>query len=307
MSLRFDLEHRADEELGRLVKERLFRALAELDHLDGPAQRRATAVHNARKRLKECRALLRLVRGQKLCGKSVSHFNRRLRDLGLVLSGQRDSDAMLEVTERMIAEADSDSAQSQSHRAVLQQLQGVLESQRAATLAAAVISSDDGFALRVELLSLADQVSTASERFEYRLFIDSAVRTYAIALRSMQRVREFPSIEHTHEMRKRMKDHWYQVRLLEQLDPNKLTLRKKKLKQLTETLGDYQDMSVLRSWLVGQEKPPLPAPELAQLMSLLGQRSWRLQQHALQQAEPLFKHSADYWSRRWLGRLREVS
>lgn len=312
MSLRFNLHHPADEELSRLLTERLSRALAELDHLDGAVQRRATAVHNARKRLKESRALLRLVRGQRFSGKSAGHFNRRLRDLAMELSGQRDSDAMIEVTERMIDESVADNGDcgaqpDQSALELLERLRDLLERRRAMPAVATDESADARFELRVELLTLIDQLTIAEQRFDYRSLVNAAVRTYDRALESMQQVIRHPSIEHTHEMRKRMKDHWYQVRILEQLDPNKLSPRKTELKLLTETLGDYQDLSVLRSWLVGQKRPSLPAQDLALLMSLIGQRSWRLQQQALQQAKPLFKHPSDYWSRRWQARLKEVS
>jgi CHAD domain-containing protein len=54
-----------------------------------------------------------------------------------------------------------------------------------------------------------------------------------------------PTDGNLHEWRKRVKDHWYHVRLLRNLWPKVMDAYKRELKVLSEALGDDHDLAVL--------------------------------------------------------------
>lgn len=308
MALKFNFNRPAGKELRRLLVERLQLAAAEFDGETGSAQRRAQAVHKARKRLKESRALLRLVKGGRLSGRPVSEHNLKMRDLARLLSGQRDADAMVEVTDRMVAEVSRHCAergdQHQQFKPLLTRLRRILVNHRSQQTRGAGVNREQLDRIRTELIVLKEELASGSEKQRYQDLIAAAISGYRKAQTTIEQVHRQPSIDHTHEMRKRVKDHWYQVRLFQPLSPKEMRQRRIDLEVLTEVLGDYQDLCVLRTWLVSGESSVLPAAELAQLLSFIGRRSWRLQQQALAKAEPLFSQKPTYWLLKWQEGLR---
>jgi CHAD domain-containing protein len=71
-------------------------------------------------------------------------------------------------------------------------------------------------------------------------------KTYRQSRKAMDRARKHPRSENFHEWRKRAKDHWYHVRLFENLWPQEIQDYEKKLKELEEYLGEDHNLVVLQ-------------------------------------------------------------
>src|SRR5689334_2251019 len=82
----------------RVAGEQLGGAAGGLEDPDDPVE----AVHDARKRLKKTRALLRLARPA-MRADAFRAYNRELRDQGRALSGARDADVMVETVDLLAA------------------------------------------------------------------------------------------------------------------------------------------------------------------------------------------------------------
>jgi hypothetical protein len=61
-----------------------------------------------------------------------------------------------------------------------------------------------------------------------------------------------PTDAHFHEWRKRVKDHWYHVRLLRNLWPRVLDAYRREVKALSEALGDDHDLALLGPVVLGE-------------------------------------------------------
>src|SRR5436190_833309 len=94
----YAIEH--DETTGaaiaRIVREQIARAREQLTDRKAPVEKR---VHDARKRFKEIRAVLRLAREP--FGAQFDVENAWYRDAGHTLAGARDADAVLEALEKL--------------------------------------------------------------------------------------------------------------------------------------------------------------------------------------------------------------
>jgi CHAD domain-containing protein len=235
VSYRIAAEERVWVAVRRIAREEIESARAELD---GVTLDRTEGVHEARKHLKKTRALLRFVWPD--LGESACVENTVLRDLGRTLSDLREADALREV----LAEVGALSADSvrlveaglARHRA------GVLESSEALKRRTASVATElAGFLDRIESWPCR-QEEFAAVRFGLK-------RGYRRARRGMTVARRKPTSERLHEWRKRVKLHWYHVRLLAVCGPRDLETRESALHHLSELLGDDHDLALLRQTL----------------------------------------------------------
>ena len=81
---------------------------------------------------------------------------------------------------------------------------------------------------------------------------DGLRSTYASGRDALADLSASPDIEELHELRKRVKDHWYQVRLLREVWPPVLTAWADEAHALAMQLGDDHDLSVLGAALSGE-------------------------------------------------------
>src|SRR5262249_41582496 len=70
--------------------------------------------------------------------------------------------------------------------------------------------------------------------------------TYRAGRKALARARKDPGAQTYHELRKRVKDHWYHMRLLENLWSDVISAYEKSLKDLETWLGDDHNLAVLR-------------------------------------------------------------
>lgn len=290
----FDPTRALSDEVTRVASERIAEAIAALEDVDD-ADRAGIerAVHDARKRCKEVRALARLVRSQ--LGSEFDRFNRDVRDAADALAPIRDSHALLATFDDLRATQATD-AELERVRA------GQAEAASGATKA--VGGGDPRVARAVELLERA-----GSRIDRWRVGDDAAVlrtglrETYRRGHRAFRRAQDEPTDEHVHEWRKAAKHLWYQVRLVQRAAPSVLEPLVASLDDLAEALGDDHDLAVLiermdeRPGRFGGKRSVKRARKLARAeQKRLRRRAFRLAETIYAETPGAFaRRMATYW------------
>jgi CHAD domain-containing protein len=240
----------------RMADDQLAGILADLKDLDDP-----DAIHDARKRCKKLRSLFRLIRSG-VPKKWRAAENRRLRRVANLLGAARDAEVRAATFEKLLA--------------------GPATALKTGTakLHAFLRAEIEGHQDRAQSGQTLDRVTRAVKecrrRCAERKLSESGWTVLGNGIeRSCRRARE--AFQHAladsseparHEWRKRVKDVWYHLRLLRNLDPKSLRPRIEKLSSLCDLLGDEHDLAVLLSHLES-----LPAtlmdPETAEALNAI--------------------------------------
>ncbi len=224
----------------RVVAARLDKAADRLrggaddDGGGGGGESLSEAIHGARKDLKRVRAALRLVRAE-LGEPTFKRENRALRDAGRLLSASRDA-AVLPATLDSLCEgggAPPGPTLIWRETLVAHRERVVGEGEEVDAAAAAI----EAVAARVPEWEL--------DRDGWELLgpgLDTAYREGRAAFAAL---RAEPGFEAVHELRKRGKDLWYQLRLLHGAWPPLLDATAEEAHAFTDLLGDHHDLAVL--------------------------------------------------------------
>jgi CHAD domain-containing protein len=238
MPVEFDrsYELRRDEELGaglkRVAAGRAEKALERLREEEDRAQ----AVHGARKDLKKLRTVLRLARDE-LPSALYKEEARRYRDAGRALSASRDATVKLKTLDRL-AEAEGLPGEAiEAWRAILAR-----DREAAVNLAA-----DEEAVIEQLEAGLASIRQWPLEGDSWRMIGGAVRRTYRRGRRAMRAAESEPSEEDLHRWRKRGKDLWYGLTLLNGAWSAPLRAAAEEAHRLTELLGDHHDLALLRA------------------------------------------------------------
>ena len=225
-----DPAHPLPDEIRRVARETLDDAIARLSDGEEPF---AARVHESRKRTKELRALLRLVRAP-LGADVQSEENRRLRDAARALAPARDA----EVACQTLGSVDGGASDLARLR---EELDGRRRSARASVAGARVADAVAG-----ELAGIRDRVAAWELAPDDWALIGHGVRRgHRRARRRLRAAAAQPSDVAMHEWRKRVKDHWYHLRLLTPAFPGPLEALAEEAHRLSDALGDDHDLAVL--------------------------------------------------------------
>lgn len=205
------------------------------DTLVDPAMTAEKRVHEARKRFKETRALLRMVREP--LGEQFAHENAWFRDAARGLAAARDADAVAEALEKL-----------KLPRAVERRARKTLDAQR-----------KDHPPLEPIIANVVDQLVVAQGRLGMWPALDDSFDTLAGGLlRTYRGGRSRP--DDLHEWRKRVKEHWYHAQLLRHVWPEMMKPYAEELSTLSKLLGDHHDLEVLHG-LLERRLPAAPIIE----------------------------------------------
>jgi CHAD domain-containing protein len=274
----------AREGVGRIALGRIDNALDELAGRTGSSPE--VAVHSARKDMKKLRALLRLVRGQ--IGDDVYRREAAVfRDAGRELSGVRDADVMIATLGSLELAAGEVGA-----------LRQALEAHKIRTAGGGRSQAASG---AVEILS-ATRSRVAGWPLEadgFEALEDGLRRIYRQGRRNMRVARKDPTAESLHEWRKRSKDLWYHLLLLEEAWPPVMTSLADEAHELADRLGDDHDLAVLLEW-AKEHGSAVP------IEAEVERRRSRLQAEAFAYGERLYADKPGAFVRR-IGRWWEAS
>ncbi len=291
MSYRFQDREPLEYGIKRMAREQLRRARSSL--LSG--DNRHAAIHDARKRLKKVRAVLKLVRDE--IGQSTyRRENRCFRAAGLELAALRDAHVAIRTLDR-------------------------LQSRFAGVAVAAFAALREQLERRYELVvtrdlderrvpeRVAETLSAAGRRIEewpirsdaFEAVRPGLRRVYRRGRRRMREAYAAPSHERFHEWRKQAKTLWYHSRILTPLERHVMTALAEQLRELSELIGDAHDVGGLLR-LIDAEALSLP-PDDARLIEAMGSRTKALHSRARPLGESIWSETGsefadrvgDYW------------
>lgn len=288
MSYRFQLDESLADAVPRIACEQMDRAIAELTDHDLDT---TEAIHQVRKRCKKIRGLLRLVRDS--FAASYRQENVWFRDLARRLSGARDSEAMLECLDKLLdafsKELDAD-AFAPVRRALAEQRTVVHEEEDVSEL----VSETAAELQEARLRALGWRLDTSG----FAVIEDGLLRTYRRGRKALRIAYETPTAENFHEWRKRVKYHWYHLRLLRELWPAPMKPLAAEAKRLADLLGDDHDLAVLREMLARDGDTLGCAAEIDTVLALGKRRQDQLRTESKPLGRRLFAEKQGNFGRR---------
>jgi CHAD domain-containing protein len=266
-------------EILRCAAAQLDRAVAELT--EGFEVDPEAAVHGARKAVKKERSLLRLARGS-IGGHQRRSQNRALRHAARTLSAARDSEAMLQTLDEL-AERYAGQLPERTFDAVRAPLRDQHDREREQLL-----GTDLPARAAADLAAVRDRIEQweLTER-GWRALEDGLERAYRDGRRTFHRARDHRSGVIWHNWRRRVKDLWYQERLLSEVAGPACAGQAKDAHRLADLLGDDHDLVVLRDALIGAandvpaDVAHVPA-DVEAIVELIEHRQQELRRRALQ-------------------------
>jgi CHAD domain-containing protein len=225
--------------------------LQELLQVMGQEKLAPGKVHDARKIIKNLRAMLRLTRGA-LIDKTRGARNQALRNLAGPLSGPRDAAVTLAAFEKVYQEGLNGTPPSEAEPSWATQLHQSLSAKARAWIPVESYQGGVEEVRRWGLLLPFKDGQSGGERGNdnWESIVEQGLRkTYRQGRRLMRQVVASvePSDEEWHELRKRVKDLGYQLSLLKKVRGIKSLLRK--LDEIGAALGDARDLTLLRDCL----------------------------------------------------------
>ena len=293
MAFRFKRRESIRDGVRRIADEQIGKAIEELDE---PDLSDAEKVHQVRKRCKKLRGLIRLVRPG--FEEVYQQENAWFRDTARDLSTLRDSKTIIDAFDGLM-ERFGDEVNRSEFETIRQELVTRREQ------------------LQQEQIDLLQRLETARERMQQaRDHIDGwngginrkalaagLTKTYERCRRDLKQARKSPTPEALHEWRKRVKYHWYHIRLLENAWPEMFVAVGEVAKRVSDQLGDDHDLAVLRSTLLGDAEAFGGPERIEQLADLIDRRRGQLQKRAFREGRRLFcekpKRFSDRWMRYW--------
>jgi CHAD domain-containing protein len=287
MAYRLEREEAISAGLKRVLCEQIESAG---DYLSGKKKTtRDEAIHTARKSIKKVRATLRLAR--KDMGESrLEHA--RLRDTAARISEFRDAFAIIATFDALKKKySEAGGARLSSIRA------GLLRRRRESAR-----KGDTGPVLKAAAEALRKTLKRVAK---WRLKSDGFAaigpgleETYRAGRRALAATRKDGSAEKFHELRKRVKDHWYHVRLLEGLWAEMMDAYEKSLRDLETWLGEDHNLTVLRDKITAEPGFYGKQRDVALAFDLISRYQKELREKALPLAERIYEEKPREFTRR---------
>jgi CHAD domain-containing protein len=277
----------------RVVLARVDDAIAQLR---GEAESEpAVAVHEARKDIKKIRSALRLVRDE--LGDDVwRRENVHYRDIARTLSGFRDAEILVEALDSLGERFGKPAGERfaglrvELEREVRDAHQdGSIE--RAMSRAAAELSAGRARSAELDL-----------DGDGWELIGPGLHRSYRRGRRRLRDVEEEASVTNLHELRKRVKDVWYQLRLIRSADSQLIGSVADHAHDLSDHLGDDHDLALLREQASRREAASAEAGDQRHLTELIDRRRGELQFAAISLATRIYAQKPKKFTRRLASR-----
>jgi CHAD domain-containing protein len=271
MSFKLQTQETPIQSLRRVATEQCDKAIAEIDDAQMPSSSR---VHQARKRFKKLRGLIRLLRPDH--PKLYKRENTQMRDTARLLSGVRDAKVMIDTHDLLM-----DHFKDQVERRTFTALRRRLTTRRKhlvldeVDLAERLAQARDVFAA---VRTRVDDWGSDDDHFDDLL--DGLKKVYKRGRKAMRDAVDDPTDEALHERRKRCKYLGYQVKLLRPIWPAVMRPLERQLSDLSDLLGDDHDLALLDE-LAPQLDAKIEPPTLAAYAALIQTRRLQLQRDAV--------------------------
>jgi CHAD domain-containing protein len=287
MGFRLKLREPLPEGLKRVLAEQIDAALHLCQH---PAKQRGVTVHEVRKHLKKLRAAMRLATGRigKICH---AREDRCVRKIGQLVSDLRDSQVRLQTFTELRNQAAKNLREQRYPRT-----EELLLLERE--------SFSEAFAdWQSQAIPQLERVKTRLmnwplEGLTWKQICAAVAKIYKRGQRGLAKTIADPVPENFHAWRKRVKDIWYQLRILQPLNRVVLQEMAHNAEVLGELLGREHDLDFLLARLEKESGDEALADELAQLRRLIGKRCKRLRRDALELGRRFYAEPAKAFAKR---------
>jgi CHAD domain-containing protein len=287
MGFRLKLREPLPDGLKRVFREQIDSALRLCQH---PARQRGVTVHEVRKHLKKLRAAMRLAVGE--VGKNQhAREDRCVREIGRLVSDLRDAQVRLQTLIQLREETAKGSGENYFAR-----IEELLSLERESFSAAF-----DGW----QKLAI-PKLERVRERLSkwpldgiiWKQICGAVENIYERGQRGLAKTIKKPVPENFHEWRKRVKDLWYQLRILQPL--NRVVLEKiaADAEVLGELMGREHDLDFLLARLEKESGDEALRGELAQLRRLIRKRGKRLRRNALELGRRFYAEPSKAFAKR---------
>lgn len=293
MPYSFKPHHSLSRDMRSIVDRQLALALLRLDSVGTPSS--DDTVHEARKHLKKILAVLRLAK--RALGTEQARALSRIRAASRLLAPIADAEALVDTA----ASLGSGPAPRLGH-ATVSALQAALLEREAAIGRAAVrqnVLTKVARILRAEQKRVAGWTPRTNG---FPTLAPGLARSMRRARRCMRRAATTLEANAFHAWRRRVKDLWLQVRLLQARCGTALTVTEAQLEQLDGLLGEYHNLALLERVLL--DEPLLSRTATAHSLRVVRSRRAALGRRALvvgartlaQKPRPFIRHIAAHWT-----------
>jgi CHAD domain-containing protein len=263
-------------QLSRIVAKELRTAIDEVKH----ASTTAKSVHETRKHIKKIRSVLHLFR--KELGSYYKALDERIRFAARQLSDVRDAETLVTTMETLRREhgrlvtAPIFKAADSVLKTRRDDSYGRLGQRRLAVVRRRLVHSRRVVPARIRAVTTG------------RTMREGVKRGYRRAREAMDEATSGQAEDvRFHEWRRRVKDHWYQLRLVEGIN-GKAHRRVRRLKQLQDWLGDDHNLVVLRSVILASPHRFGDAHAVSVILDCIDVHLSALRRRAIRRGRQLF-------------------
>jgi CHAD domain-containing protein len=238
MKYSLDFDEPLAEEVRRIASRRLT-AAAEL--LRSRPSGLDNAIHDARRHIKQSRALYRLIASEARDFQKAE--NIRLGDIGRRLSGMRDAKALIEATQYLKREIPS-----KSNGMLMDRLAKRLDQRREDLTDRSADAAEALARAEHDLLAAAGALADLSLPHRRRKEAACLAKGWETVGRKARAAIAAAGHEHDeafHDLRKRTQDRWMHAALMSSLWPSAMSAIQRQGKTLSDMLGHAQDLSLL--------------------------------------------------------------
>ncbi|HYY35197.1 MAG TPA: CHAD domain-containing protein [Candidatus Binatia bacterium] len=286
MGFRLKLREPLPDGLKRVFREQIESALELCRH---PAKQRGVTVHEVRKHLKKVRAAMRLAIPE--VGKNRhTGEDRCVRKIGRLVSDLRDAQVRLQT----LIQLRDETAKSGENR--FARIEELLSLERE-SFSAAFAGWQKQAIPQLERVE-ARLLKWPLDGLAWKQVCGAVAKIYKRGQRGLSKTINDPEPENFHAWRKRVKDIWYQLRILQPLNRMVLTEMAHDAEVLGELLGREHDFAFLLERLEKERGDEALRDELAQLEKLIRKRGKRLRTNALELGRRFYAEPAKAFAKR---------
>jgi CHAD domain-containing protein len=287
MGFRLKLREPLSEGLKRVFREQIDSAL---QLCQNPARQPGVTVHEVRKNLKKLRAAMRLAISA--VGKNChAQEDRCVRKIGRLVSDLRDAQMRLQTFIEL-----RDQAAKTSEQRLFPRTEELLLLERE-SFSAAFAGWQSQAIPQLEAVK-ACLMEWPLNDLNWKQICGAVGKIYRRGQRGLAKTIGNSNPESFHAWRKRVKDVWYQLRILQPLNRMVLQEVAHNAEVLGELLGREHDLDFLLVRLEKESGDEALADELAELQKLIGKRCKRLRRDALELGRRFYAESAKAFAKR---------
>ena len=287
MGFRLKLREPLPDGLKRVFREQVQSALELCRH---PAKERGVTVHEVRKHLKKLRAAMRLAISE--VGKNChAREDRCVRKIGKLVSDLRDAQVRLQTLIQLRVETAKGPKDNPFPR-----IEELLSLERE-SFSAAFAGWQKQAIPQLECVE-ARLLKWPLESLTWKQICGAVGKIYKRGQRGLAKTINDPEPENFHAWRKRVKDLWYQLRILQPLNRVVLEEMAHDAEVLGELLGREHDFDFLWTRLEKESGDEAVRDELAQLQKLIRKRGKKLRRNALELGRRFYAEPAKAFAKR---------